>query len=1010
MSPTRPRPSGGGEPDLTNVALIAGSAVLAVGGVLWLGAAFACVLAGRPTPHGGLLVALRAVGRPRDPGSAWPQPTAMPDAPIYWLGTAIIVIVLAGIVVFGWWLWHRTSHRSGHQTRRLPGMAAPGEVHAVAGRRALQARAQVVRPSTDRSASPEDVGYRLGRLRGRDLWCTVEDSSLLVGPPRMGKGLHIVVPWVLDAPGPVVTTSTRPDTLAVTMRARRTRGPVAIFDPQRLAGLPGGLAWSPVRGCETPRTALVRARGLAAGAGFGRTVSDSDFWAGQTETALRCLLHAAALDGRRAVDLYRWSLNPALAEDAVTILNRSTHAADGWADALEASIHSDPRTRDSIWLGVRQSLAALADPDVLAAVDPPPGAEFDPAEFLRSSGTLYLLASAVASGSCAPLVAAFVEDITETARALAARSPGARLDPPLLLALDEIANLTPLPSLPSLMAEGGGSGITTLAVLQSLAQARAKWGEHAADAIWDAATVKIVLGGLAKFRDLDDVARLLGEIDEFTQTRSRGQQRRTLHLHLSAHGPGDARLRAADPALRGRRLAAAADQTHGHRPRRLDRPARRKATARGPARRRARHGHRDAGADMIKLAVAALGFLAVPAIAIVTAISIGGATSACIATAASDPLADDAPIPAAARAWIAETKAACPDLPETWIAAVMAQESGFRADAHADDSNGGTWGLLQLNASIWQANYGHAWSADLNQNGTPDIDDPDIHAHVAGLYLCTRLNGVRQIRQQHPELGFIGHPRARRADHRPQRRRVPTAHLPEHPSHHQGVYRHRGPAHGRLVRRRHLRRPTRRPEPDRRRRFPGHRPWHPAASQASAAATWRCRPVRLPTWPPQCATPWPTSGSPPDGGSSAIDSRAAPTATSAPATPPPKPTGPTWSPPGTPTPATPARPWGHSPSGTPGDPSGTSRWSCRPTRAVTRTRLCSPPTKSSTAAPATTAASTSSASPDSTPCTCTAPATSAGPTRYARALFSPWGQRIRCCRVGRDDRAYGVER
>ena len=91
------------------------------------------------------------------------------------------------------------------------------------------------------------------------------------------------------------------------------------------------------------------------------------------------------------------------------------------------------------------------------------------------------------------MVAAYVEDITETARALAARAPRARLDPPLLLALDEIANLTPLPSLPSLMAEGGGSGITTLAVLQSLAQARNRCGEHAADAIWDAATVKVVL-------------------------------------------------------------------------------------------------------------------------------------------------------------------------------------------------------------------------------------------------------------------------------------------------------------------------------------------------------------------------------------------------------------------------------------------------------------------------------------------------------------------------------------
>lgn len=522
----RPRGGQGGGPDAASLALTGGSVVLLVAGVLWCGAAVACMLTGRPTPTGGPLTALRAATHPGDPASAWAEPSALPGPAAYWAGTAAVVALLGAGVWFGWWVWQRIGPwREGRfgALRDLPGMASPAEVHAVAGRRALRARASIVRPSLDSSAAPERVGYRLGRLRDRDLWCTVEDSCLLVGPPRMGKGLHLVIPWVLDAPGPVVATSTRPDTLAVTMRARQARGPVAIFDPQRLAGLPGGLTWSPVRGCEIPRTALVRARGLAAGAGFGRTVSDSDFWAGQTETALRCLLHAAALGNRPAVDLYRWSLNPALAEDAVTILNRNTAAADGWADALEASIHSDPRTRDSIWLGVRQSLAALADPEVLAAVDPKPDESFEPARFLRESGTLYLLASAVASGSCAPLVAAFVEDITETARAVAARSPRARLDPPLLLALDEIANLTPLPSLPSLMAEGGGSGITTLAVLQSLAQARARWGEHPADAIWDAATVKIVLGGLAKYRDLDDVARLVGEIDELTETRSRGR-------------------------------------------------------------------------------------------------------------------------------------------------------------------------------------------------------------------------------------------------------------------------------------------------------------------------------------------------------------------------------------------------------------------------------------------------------------------------------------------------------
>ena len=520
-SPAGPRGAG---PDATTIMLAAATVVFAAACLLWLGAAAACLVTGHPVPVGDPLHALRALARVDDPASAWPVPSHIPGPVPYWSITVVVFALLIGVVAAGWSAVNRWRDRrptDPRAIRSLPGLARPGEVDAAAGRRALLRRAGITRPSLDARPDPHQVGYRLGSAGGRGLWCSVEDSVLLVGPPRMGKGMHVVIPWVLDAPGAVVTTSTRPDTLAVTLRARERRGNVAVFDPQRLAGLPGGVAWSPVRGCETPRTALVRARGLAAGVGFGHSVSDSDFWAGQTETALRCLLHAAALDGRRTVDLYRWSLNPVLAEDAVTILSRTRAAAPGWADALDAIVHTDPRTRDSIWLGVRQSMAALADPEVLATVDPTPGHGFEPTRFLRERATVYLLASAVASGSCAPLVAAFIEDITETARVLAARSSHARLDPPLLLALDEIANLTPLPSLPSLMAEGGGTGITTVAVLQSLAQARAQWGEHAADTLWDAATVKLVLGGLGKYRDLDDIAQLIGEVDEYVHTRTR---------------------------------------------------------------------------------------------------------------------------------------------------------------------------------------------------------------------------------------------------------------------------------------------------------------------------------------------------------------------------------------------------------------------------------------------------------------------------------------------------------
>ena len=54
--------------------------------------------------------------------------------------------------------------------------------------------------------------------------------------------------------------------------------------------------------------------------------------------------------------------------------------------------------------------------------------------------------------------------------------------------------------------------------LQSLAQAREGWGENAANAIWDASIVKVILGGASNSRDLQDLATLIGDRDETTDS------------------------------------------------------------------------------------------------------------------------------------------------------------------------------------------------------------------------------------------------------------------------------------------------------------------------------------------------------------------------------------------------------------------------------------------------------------------------------------------------------------
>jgi type IV secretion system protein VirD4 len=489
------------------LAIVLGGA--AVCGVLYVAAWCAARLDRHRLPHGRPFGEMAAFAHLGDPSEAWHASVAGPW--LYW-PLAILALTLSAVVIYGGWrvLHPRARTPPTDDPITIEGLADRHEVKKAAGPRTVLGQAGILRPSVQHPR-PADVGWCLGRSRGVECWIGVRDSMTLLGPPGAGKGLHFVISAVLDAPGAVITTNTRPDNLTATMTARAKVGPVGVFDPEGLApGVPSALRWSPVRGCERSQTAMVRAAALCADGGKG--VTDANYWEKRTLTAVRCLLHAAAVGGRGAESLYEWSLSPAAAREAVSILATSPAATPRWDRALDAVVGAEERMRDSVWSMVANAFDALADPKVLAAVTPAAEERFDPAGFLRERGTLYLLGTAggkEATGT-ANLVSALIEDIVRVARRLAAGSPGARLDPPLALILDEAANY-PLPSLASLMSEGGGTGMPTMVVLQSLAQARDNWGQEQADAIWDASTAKVILGGSSNADDLSDLSRMIGE-------------------------------------------------------------------------------------------------------------------------------------------------------------------------------------------------------------------------------------------------------------------------------------------------------------------------------------------------------------------------------------------------------------------------------------------------------------------------------------------------------------------
>ena len=157
-------------------------------------------------------------------------------------------------------------------------------------------------------------------------------------------------------------------------------------------------------------------------------------------------------------------------------------------------------------------------------------AEFDPAAFIRTRESLYLL-SKDGAGAAAPLVAALTDRVMRDA-VRAAERDGGRLDPPMIVVLDEAANVCRIADLPELYSHLGSRGVLPLTILQSYRQGTRVWGDHGMDALWSAATCKLLGAGLDDARLVEDVSRLVGDHDVPVRSISRGDGRASESVSL----------------------------------------------------------------------------------------------------------------------------------------------------------------------------------------------------------------------------------------------------------------------------------------------------------------------------------------------------------------------------------------------------------------------------------------------------------------------------------------------
>jgi hypothetical protein len=439
----------------------------------------------------------------------------------------VTLLVLLALVAAPVLFWRRVLGRSAQGRRRSralkwrirlrlrpgAGFASLAELVFRWGRLAAVHHGGRIRPGLGywaRVFSPV-TGYavRLGRAQYfRRVFARGEDQTLILAPQRTGKS-GIIADRLLDHPGPAIVTSTRADLYQLTAGSRSRRGPVYVFNPQGVGGIPSTFAFDLLAPCAD----LVMARRMAgwltgALAGAGESHGNLEWFENAGDAAMMACLHAAAIGGYTITGVYGWTQLQGH-ENALRVL--AGRPGRELLVAILSRTFQDNRTMASIRESMALSLAWAAIPQMAAAATPRLGEGFDLREFVMRNGTLYLIAAGDEDSPVAPLLASFVSWITVEAGQLGSMTRAGKLDPPLWLGLDEVTQICPVP-LPVMLADSAGKGVLITAVAHSTSQLADRWGEHGMKTVWACCGTKMILGGVSDAQTLEDISRLCGNI------------------------------------------------------------------------------------------------------------------------------------------------------------------------------------------------------------------------------------------------------------------------------------------------------------------------------------------------------------------------------------------------------------------------------------------------------------------------------------------------------------------
>lgn len=472
-----------------------GGILLAIGisGWIWTGAQLSSrIWSGTwlSTPFAEMLpITVRLAQHPSDLAGAFGDAAVQLPGPLaFWSVTGVTGLLPTAVAIWG------LLRRHARRTRDEPTVAH-------------WATARDLRPLVVRR--PVAGRLTIGRGPNGKLLAAEPGHSLLVlGPTQSGKTSGLAIPAILEWPGPVVATSVKNDLLAATIDARRERGGVWTYDPTgSVTGVPSA-GWSPLANCHTWSGALRTAAWLTQAART-KDLQESDFWYANAAKLLAPLLFAAATSDLSMSDVVRWV--DLQEEGEVRLLLE----AEGVREALAAAAASwkrEDRAKSSVYTTTETVLSAFADPVVAASAEV---CDIIPEQLLDGPNTLYICSPLHEQARLRPLFTSLVQHVLAVAYEQAALR--GKLDPPLLLVLDEAANIAPLRDLDQIASTAAGLGIQLVTIWQDRAQIVALYGQRAATVV-NNHRAKLLLSGITDPGTTSDFSQVIGDTEIHRQS------------------------------------------------------------------------------------------------------------------------------------------------------------------------------------------------------------------------------------------------------------------------------------------------------------------------------------------------------------------------------------------------------------------------------------------------------------------------------------------------------------